>query len=104
MEIEEMLGQAKGTGDEKRAVELENEASALRRELVRTIGSRHRIRRLENSASERARLNVTRAIWTAVDRIERASPALGQHLSTHIRTGLYCRYRLDHETPVDWNI
>lgn len=54
------------------------------------------------STAERARLNVTRAIRTAIDRLAGHSPALAEHLSRSIRTGTFCAYHPDPERPVRW--
>jgi AAA ATPase-like protein len=50
----------------------------------------------------RARLNVTRAIRTAMANLARAHPALGRHLSSTIRTGRYCSYVPDPRVPITW--
>jgi hypothetical protein len=42
--------------------------------------------------AERARVNVTRAIRTAIGRIEEVLPELGRHLDRSVQTGYYCRY------------
>ncbi|HYJ07498.1 MAG TPA: hypothetical protein VEX18_00775 [Polyangiaceae bacterium] len=44
------------------------------------------------SAAERARLNVTRAVRSAIARIAEALPEAGGALGRQIRTGLYCAY------------
>jgi tetratricopeptide (TPR) repeat protein len=44
------------------------------------------------SAAERARLNVTRALRSAIARIAEAMPEAGGALDRQIRTGLYCAY------------
>jgi hypothetical protein len=51
---------------------------------------------------ERARINVTRAIGTALQRIAATHPALGRHLTATIRTGIFCRYTPDPRVPVRW--
>jgi hypothetical protein len=52
--------------------------------------------------AERARLNVTRAIRAAIGNLSHANPALGQHLSSTIRTGRYCSYTPDPRAEVAW--
>jgi hypothetical protein len=37
-------------------------------------------------------VNVTRTLRAAIDRITRAAPVAGAHLSCSIRTGTVCRY------------
>ena len=73
----------------------------LGRELARAFGLSGRDR-VAGSASERARLSVTRAIRLALDRIAEHSSALGDHLNSTIRTGTYCSYRPDTRMAIDW--
>ncbi len=54
-------------------------------------GLRGRPRQL-GSESERARINVTRAIRSAIWRIRDRAPAAGAHLDQAIRTGSRCSY------------
>lgn len=54
------------------------------------------------SAAERARLNVTRAVRTAIARITEALPDAGAALDRSIRTGLYCVYDPDDRDEVRW--
>ena len=44
------------------------------------------------SESERARLNVTRAIRTAITRIREHAPGAAAHLDRAVRTGTRCSY------------
>ncbi|HVN83820.1 MAG TPA: AAA family ATPase [Candidatus Binatia bacterium] len=53
---------------------------------------------------ERARINVTRAIKTAIRRIAKADPHLGHHLNTCIRTGTLCRYVPDPRVDMRWRV
>lgn len=48
--------------------------------------------RRASSASERARLNVTRALRTATAKLSEALPEAGRRLDRRLRTGLYCAY------------
>ncbi len=63
-------------------------------------GSNRRV----TSDIERARQSTTRAIKTAVDRIEEAHPKLGEHLRTTVRTGIYSAYRPDPRAPIRWRV
>lgn len=51
---------------------------------------------------ERARVNVTRQITAAIDRIQAYDPALATHLRGAVQTGRICRYRP--ATPQDWRL
>jgi hypothetical protein len=55
------------------------------------------------SAAERARVSVTRAIRSAMDRLALQSPSMGAHLDATIRTGIYCSYTPDPRAPIAWN-
>jgi hypothetical protein len=55
-----------------------------------------------HDARERARVNVTRAISTALARIAEHHPALARHLAATVRTGAFCSYTPDPRLPVRW--
>jgi hypothetical protein len=96
-EIEDALA----AGADRRAMELQDELDHLTRELARAFGLGGRARRA-GSAAERARLNVTRALRTAVARIQEVVPAAGDVLDRGIRTGLYCAFEPGPGEPVRW--
>ena len=76
---------------------LQAERDALVHELTAAFGLRGRPRRLV-SESERARVNVTRAIGTAIRNIGVQAPDLGARLDVATRTGTTCRYDPCHRT------
>jgi tetratricopeptide (TPR) repeat protein len=90
-EIEDDIEQARALGDTKRAAQAGAEREFLVRELSRAVGLGGRNRRAA-SASERARVAVTRAIRQGIVRIGGHHPELGEHLDGAIRTGTYCAY------------
>jgi hypothetical protein len=100
-ELREQLDEAELLGDEDRAWELQAELDKLAGELARAIGLGGRDRRA-GSAAERARVNVTRAIRTAIARIEEVLPGLGRHLDRSVQTGCFCRYEPSAADAVDW--
>lgn len=53
---------------------------------------------------ERARVAVTKAIKSTVDKIRHADPALGRLLGVAIRTGYSCSYQPDPEHPGSWKV
>src|SRR5262249_17338428 len=57
---------------------------------------------LDQAASERARVSVTRAGHGLLDRIAAAHPALGQHPARTVRTGTVCSYAPDPRLPSTW--
>ena len=101
-ELKEELEQARQRGDEERGERLEDEIEFVGRELKRAVGLGGRDRRAA-SASERARLSVTRAIKTALDKINENNPELGELLTKCIRTGTFCSYVTYSGTTVHWS-
>ena len=98
-EIEE----ARAAQHASRAQHLEDELDALIAALAAAAGLGGRARR-PGSAAERARVNVTKAIRQAIDRIEPQLPDLAHHLRTTVRTGTFCRYEPDPTRPPQWQI
>ena len=101
-ELREELESARQAGAANRADQIESEIDSLLRELKRAVGLRGRDRGAA-SASERARLNVTRAIKSAVGKISAHHVPLGHLLARTIRTGTFCHYAPDPALPVVWN-
>ena len=102
-EIDDDIEQARTIGDAERLAQADAERDFLIRELARAFGLGGRDRRAA-SASERARVAVTRAVRQAISRIAEHHPQLGEHLSHTIRTGTYCAYRPDPRAPADWHL
>jgi tetratricopeptide (TPR) repeat protein len=100
-EIDDDIDQAHALGDGARAAQADAERDFLVQELARAVGLGGRDRRAA-SASERARVAVTRAIRQAITRIADHHPQLGIHLNHAIRTGAYCAYAPDPRTPTSW--
>ena len=85
------LAEAAEWNDTERASRIRAEKDFLVRELAAATGLGGRPRQL-GSESERARLNVTRAIRTAIDRIREHAPDAAAHLDQAVRTGSRCCY------------
>jgi tetratricopeptide (TPR) repeat protein len=100
-EIDDDIEQARAVGDAERAAQADTERGFLVRELARAFGLSGRGRRAA-SASERARVSVTRAVRQAMARIGEHHPQLGEHLNRTIRTGTYCAYFPDPRAPAAW--
>ena len=100
-EIEDDIEQARALGDAERAAQADAERDFLVRELSRAVGLGGRDRRAA-SASERARVAVTRAIRKAIGRIGQHHPQLGEHLDRAIRTGTSCAYLPDPRASGRW--
>jgi hypothetical protein len=52
--------------------------------------------------AERARVAVTKAIGSALEKIAERSPELRAHLSATIHRGYLCRYSPDPRAPSEW--
>jgi hypothetical protein len=63
-------------------------------ELKRATGLAGRTRVFSDDA-ERARVNVTRTVRQALDRILAADPESGRYLMASVRTGIRCTYQPD---------
>jgi predicted ATPase len=57
---------------------------------------------MAESSAERARINVTRAIKTAIKKIAASHLPLGQHLHLTIKTGMFCSYMPGSRQSSSW--
>jgi hypothetical protein len=90
-ELDAEIEEAQDWQDRARADRATAEREALIRELTAAAGLGGRSRRL-GDVTERARKTVTARIRDALRRIERANPALGEHLRATVTTGTSCGY------------
>jgi hypothetical protein len=102
-ELREQLEEARELNQLELIERLEDEIEAVGRELSRAVGLGGRDRRVA-SASERARINVTRAIKIALERIGEHNPALAALLTSGTRTGTFCIYTPDSRLPSSWQL
>lgn len=100
-DLEEDLREAEDFNDAERADQLRNEIEFLRQELAAAVGIGGRDRKAA-SASERARVSATRAVRSAIKRIEEELPDLAEHLNATVRTGTYLSYVPDPRLRADW--
>lgn len=100
-DLREHLAEAERFNDRDRCEALGREIEFLSRELARAVGLHGRARP-GSTRAERARLNVTRAIRSAIRRIGAANRDLGLYFDTTIRTGAFCVYNPDPRVPVSW--
>jgi tetratricopeptide (TPR) repeat protein len=96
-ELREELAEARAFNDPERVAR----ASA---ELERIAGELSPAGDARGPLVERARVNVTRAIRTALRRIGEHEPELGHLLHSTIRTGTACAYQPDPDTAPRWEI
>lgn len=100
-ELKEAVEDQRERGNHERADQMETEIDFLEREIERATGMGGRDRRTGSNA-ERARLSVTRAIRTALQKINEQQTALGELLDRCIRTGTFCSYVPDFKHQVTW--
>ena len=101
LELRAELADLLERGAEERAAEVEAEIDFLTQEISRAVGLGGQSRRA-GSASERARLNVTRAVKAVLQRISEHHPRLGEVLARGIRTGSFCCYLPDARSRITW--
>ena len=102
-DLRDELEEAERFNDRERALRARSEIEFLGEELARAVGLGGRDRNA-GSATERARVNVTRTIAAVLKKISASSPALGEHLTATIRTGYFCSYTPDPRRPVSWSL
>ena len=95
------VDEALEAGAVERAEALQEELDGLVAELARAFGLGGR-ERTASSAAEKARLNVTRALRTAVGRVQALAPEAGAVLDRGLRTGIYCAFDPKPDEPVRW--
>lgn len=102
-ELSEDIEDAELSGDAAALRALNAEKDIITAELRRALGLGGRSR-VAGSISERARLNVTRALRSTLRRIAAAAPALATHLDATVRTGTVCVYSPDPRARVRWHV
>ncbi len=90
-ELQEEIEEAESFHDPERAARAREELEFVARELAGAVGLHGRDRKTGSDA-ERARVNVTRAIRTALKRVSEHDAVLGHQLGAAIRTGTFCVY------------
>jgi hypothetical protein len=102
-ELDAELDAADRSGDDERAIRAQAERDAILSAVRGASGLGGRPRQL-SAEQERARVNVTRTLRAALDRISAAAPIAGAHLAASIRTGRACRYQPAAGGPARWNL
>jgi hypothetical protein len=100
-ELGEELEEAKELGNVERAERAEQEIDALTSELSRAVGLGGRDRRA-GSASERARQSISKTVKSVVERIAQSDATLGDLMARCIKTGYFCSYQPDPDSPLAW--
>jgi hypothetical protein len=102
-ELREELEEAEAWADPERATRAREEMDFLAQELASAVGLGGRDRK-QGSTAERARVNVTRAIRSALKRIAELDTGLGRELEATVRTGTFCAYEPDPRHPMVWRV
>jgi len=101
--LDAQIAEARRAGDAVSADRAGSERRLLARELDRALGIGDRDREPSPHA-ERARVNVTRAIRSALRKIAGYDARLGAELESAVRTGTYCAYEPDRLRPRRWRV
>jgi DNA-binding response OmpR family regulator len=102
-ELRAELEGARAYNDLGRVDKIQEEIDFLTQEIISGVGLGGRDRRAASPA-ERARVNVTRAIKAALQKLSSHSPALGHDLTSTINTGMFCSYTPDLHLPSPWQL
>ena len=95
------LEEAERFHDPLRAERARAEIDALAQQLASAVGLGGRNRRT-GSEAERARCAVTKRIKDSINKIGQAIPSLRRHLIARVKTGYFCSYNPDPQSPVAW--
>jgi predicted ATPase len=102
-ELREAIETAEAWGTADEVGLLREELDFITHELSRALGLGGRSRHA-GSIAERARLNVVRAVRSAMRRIAATDADLGAHLEATIRTGTVCAYTPDPRVDIAWRV
>lgn len=101
-ELQSEIAEAEEWRDPERAARAREELEFVAGELAAAVGLGGRDRRAKSDA-ERARVNVTRAIRSALKKIEAEDPELAQYLAASVKTGTFCSYSAP-RSSVTWQL
>lgn len=102
-ELRDQVEEALAEEHDDRAAALQTELDRLVAELARAFGLGGRARKA-SSAAERARLNVTRAVRSALVKLTEALPGAGAVLDRRVRTGIFCAYEPHPDDEIVWSL
>jgi tetratricopeptide (TPR) repeat protein len=101
IELQTELDDAERCHDPGRAERLHAELESVEHQLSAAFDLHGRPRRA-GADLERRRVAVTKRIRAAIVQIAAASPALGEHLTASVRTGVHCVYDPRPDERVEW--
>lgn len=102
-DLRDQIEEADAHGDHERASRAREELDFIADELHRQIRGDGSSRTVPD-ATERARVNVSRAIRASIAKIAEQDASLGHHLDRDIRTGTYCSYVPDPSAAPTWRL
>jgi TolB-like protein len=91
LELQEEIRWSENNNDLQRSSYLHEEYDQIVDHLSSSLGLKGRIRKSHDNF-DKTRSAVTWRIRNAIQKIEKAHPILGKHLSASIRTGIFCSY------------
>lgn len=101
--LRDQIEDALAVEDDERAAALQTELDTVVAELARSFGLGGR-ERWASSAAEKARLNVTRALRSALGKLTEALPDAGSVLDRRVRTGAFCAYQPHPDDRITWTV
>jgi len=102
-ELRADIEDAQERNDYGRSQRAREELEVLTEHLAQSFGLGGRNRMIATSA-ERARSAVTQRIKAAIKQLKAHAPALADHLSGRVKTGLFCVYEPDATRPIEWDL
>jgi hypothetical protein len=100
-DLDDEIAEAERNNDPERLARARDEQERIVAEIRRDLRPDGRPREFTDEI-ERGRLNVTRAIKAAIEKIREQDPSLGHHLDHDIRKGTFCAYDPDTATTPVW--
>ena len=89
--MQEEIRCSESNNDLQRSSYLHEEYDQIVDHLTSSLGLKGKIRKTHDNL-DKTRSAVTWRIRNAIQKIEKAHPMLGKHLSASIRTGIFCSY------------
>lgn len=101
--LQEDIEEAESFNDPARASRAREELEFIAEQLSGAVGLGGRDRKAASNA-ERARVNITKRIKTAIEKIAAGAPKLGRHLEATVKTGTFLSYDNRLEQTLEWEI
>jgi TolB-like protein len=98
LELQEEIRSAESNNDLQRTTSLHKEYDDIVHHLTTSLGLGGRVRNT-NDPLDKTRSAVTWRIRSIIQKIEKNSPALGKHLASSVRTGVFCSYNPEKAVP-----